>query len=197
MGGIQRNITLGFKQSKKEKCCFPSRFFFFLVVINNIVTKQRTSVGAKRWQESQQSNETQLLKCRPVVPHQNTHAPQGQDGHSTDPPETLSSYKAARKQAPTSLLLIWVLSRSPWGKLLVRGGMVARFSAVSKVTWSPECELVQRRGEPWKWKESVVQDLHWASGAACMDRKTSTARGTITAQLRGEEEKNIKYFANH
>lgn len=48
---------------------------------------------------------------------------------------------------------IWILCNSPWGNLLVGQGIVGSFSAVSNVTWGPECEL--------EWEESVLQNSHW------------------------------------
>lgn len=66
-------------------------------------------------------------------------------GHTTDPPETLAlPKKSLRKQAFTSLMHIWILCKSPWGRLLVGEGMVGSFSAVSRVTWGPNVNWSER-----------------------------------------------------
>lgn len=144
MGSRQGNTTLGFKYSKKGKSCIPSRFFFLVVVviINQIVTEQRIGVKAKPWQESQQSNETQVseMSLWGVPPKHGHHT------GTRQPRYWHFSWKATRKQGLTSLLLILVLKQEELlGKWLVGGRMVPRLSVFSNVTWSPE--VSRCRGE--------------------------------------------------
>lgn len=120
MGGTQRNTTLGSKQPKKGKSCIPSRHglgFFLLVINNQIVMKQRITVRAKPWQESQQSNKTQFLKCRLRCPCGRDVFWWGKMGAVLTLQRHSLSKKAARRQAFASLLLILVLKQEQWEPL--------------------------------------------------------------------------------